>query len=302
MFVDGNSNDKTIELLETYNEFIIHKCPVNGKINQLNYILPKIYSNIVLITDVDGLLKPNTLKWIAAEFNSNPDASVVGAYCYPINTLEIEHYYWSAQNRGRFLETYAKTSSIVVAQCYAFKNGLLTSFPDDVIADDIYTAFLANTLNKKTIYSYHAIAYETRTPKLYSEFIPHKFRKSNAFLRESLRFLYRLPEMNIYFKLILATKIAQQLLLPLGFLIWIILSGVLLTLYRYDIVIIGAAILFFLFVITSRIFASIILPDGIQKYSLLTIIKGYIMTNIIVLATGLCYPFYNQNSNYKRLR
>ncbi|MEW5719972.1 MAG: hypothetical protein AB1817_15190, partial [Chloroflexota bacterium] len=203
---------------------------------------------------------------------------------------------------GRLLESDAHTASIVIAQCYAFRRELLTAFPDDVIADDIYVAFLANTLGYRTIYSRHATAVETRTPQDISQFLPHKFRKSNAFLRESLRFLYRLPEMSPFCKMLLTTRVVQQLLLPWALIFWILIAGVLLTLFRFDVVIFGAAFLVMLLLLTNRVFAWTPLPESGQRYALGTVLLGYALTVAIMLTTGLSYPFFQQGSSYARLR
>lgn len=305
VFADGGSTDQTVKLLEEAigkdNSFKIIGCPKSGKINQLNYVLPQLKGEIILNTDVDARLNSDALKWICAEFNGSPDTWVVGAYCYPDKTLEVEHYYWSAQNKGRFIESNANSSSIVIAQCYAFRRGLLKAFPDDVIADDIYVPFLSGVLGRNTIYSRYAVATELRTPQNYSDFLTHKFRKSNAFLKESLRFIYRLPEMKPFFKTTFLTRIAQQLFLPWAFLSWMLIAGALLTMLRYDIVIFGFAVLLILFLLTSQIFSMVKLPGERHRYPLLTIIKGYILTNMIMLATALSYPFFRQGSIYPRI-
>jgi hypothetical protein len=250
---------------------------------------------------VDARLAPDALEWIAASFAVAPEIWVVGAYCHPANGLEIEQYYWDSQNKGRFLESDAHTASIVIAQCYAFRRELLTTFPEDVVADDVYAAFLANTLGYRTIYSRHATAVETRTPQDISQFLSHKFRKSNAFLRESLRFVYRLPEMSPFCKMMLATRIVQQLLLPWALIFWMLIAGVLLTLFRFDVVIFGAAFLILLLLLTNRVFAWTHLPDGARRYSLATGLIGYALTMLIMLTTGASYPFFQQGSSYMRL-
>ncbi len=305
VFVDGGSTDNTVALLESERggespiELLVS--PKQGKINQINHALPLLRAGIIVNTDVDSRLHSDALLWVAAEFAADPNVWVVGAYCSPGQTLDVEKYYWSAQNKGRFLESDANSSSIVIAQCYAFRRELLSTFLDDVVADDVYVAFLAGAMGKKTVYSRKAIAIETRNPQSYAEFMPHKFRKSNAFLRESLRFLYRLPEMNPLFKITLLTRIAQQTLLPWALLSWLLVSGVLLTLFRYDIVLFGAAFLAFFFIVTQRIFSQLKLPGGPPSHSLLTTIEGYVLTLIIMLSTALSYPFYRQGSSYARL-
>jgi cellulose synthase/poly-beta-1,6-N-acetylglucosamine synthase-like glycosyltransferase len=305
IIADGGSTDGTLEILRnsiSVEEPIrIVKCPCDGKINQINYVLPSLKGEIIVNTDSDARLSPEALKWIAAEFDQSTEVGVVGAYCRPANTLDIERYYWSAQNKGRFMENDAKTSSIVVALCYAFRKDLVQSFPVDVVADDIYIAFLANTLGYKTVYTPHATAMETRSPKSIHEFIPHKFRKSNAFLRESMRFIYRLPEMDSFCKMMLLTRISQQILLPWMLLFWILLATTLLSLQNYDVVILSSFFLILLFVMTSRIFSWVKLPDGHHRYPLATVFKGFAITTLIMLATGISYPFFKQGSKYMRV-
>lgn len=305
-FVDGGSADNTLELLsraiKESEPYKIVKCPRPGKIRQLNYILPALKSKIIVNTDVDARLSSDALKWIAAEFDTGKNVAVVGAYTRPSDAIEIEKYYWSSQNKGRFLESDAASSSIVIAQCYAFRRGFLRAFPEDVVADDIYIAFLAHARGARVIYSHYIAARETRCPKTYAEFMPHKFRKSNAFLRESLRFLYLLPEMNIFCKMMFITRVFQQLMLPWALLFWVLLAGALLTIFRYDIVIITFIVLAILFILTSKIFTSIKLPEERQEYSLLTVVKGYFLALAVMLATGISYPFFKQGSVYSRIK
>jgi cellulose synthase/poly-beta-1,6-N-acetylglucosamine synthase-like glycosyltransferase len=305
VFADGGSTDHTLQILSDAirkeEKIRVVPCPRRGKIQQLNHVLPQLKGELIVNTDVDARLSADALKWLAAEFAVSSDVAVVGAYCRPDRPLDIEDYYWAAQNKNRFLESDVHSSSIVIAQCYAFRRALLPAFPEDVVADDIYVAFLATTLGRRVVYSRQVMAVETRTPVSYREFIPHKFRKSNAFLRESLRFLYRLPEMGRFCKIMLITRICQQLLLPWALIFWMLLGGVLATLFRYDIVCLVLATVLILFLFTSRIFAIVKLPDGPHHHSLLTTIKGYFLVTMIMLVTGLSYPFYQQGSDYGRL-
>lgn len=305
IFADGDSTDDTVARLtaaiQPDEACQVVRCPRRGKVHQLNHVLSMVRGEIVVNTDVDARLAPDALEWIAATFDIAPEIWVVGAYCRPAHGLEIEQYYWDSQNKGRLLESDAHTASIVIAQCYAFRRELLTAFPDDVVADDIYVAFLANTLGYRTIYSRHATAVETRTPENISQFLPHKFRKSNAFLRESLRFVYRLPEMSPFCKMMLTTRVVQQLLLPWALIFWILIAGVLLTLFRFDVVIFGALFLILLLLLTNRVFAWTSLPEGARRYSLATVLIGYLLTTLIMLTTGVSYPFFRQGSSYARL-
>jgi poly-beta-1,6-N-acetyl-D-glucosamine synthase len=306
VFVDGGSSDCTVALLKGTRDFgtlfTVLQSPKSGKIHQLNFALPFLTGDIVVNTDVDARMRPDALKWTAAEFALDPKVAVVGAYCAPDKTIDIEDYHWAAQNKSRFIESDAGNAFIVIAQCYAFRRDFLSAFPEDVVADDVYIAFLAAVEGKKAVYSRKAMAVETRTPQTYSEFLEHKFRKSNAMLRESLRFLYRLPEMKAFYKTIFLTRLAQQVLLPWALAWWLLLAGVLSILARFDMIVFGSLLLLLLFVSTSALFRRMPLPDGSHHHSVLTLIKGYAVTNFIMIATALSYPFYRQSSLYSRLQ
>ncbi|MBU1169619.1 MAG: glycosyltransferase [Proteobacteria bacterium] len=305
VFADGGSNDGTLKLLDEnikdYDHIRVVKCGQKGKINQLNYVLPKVRGDIVVNTDTDARLSPDLLKWIAAEFAVDTNVWVVGAYSRPQNSILIERYYWSAQNKGRLMESNAGTSSIVIAQCYAFKRELIKQFPEDVVADDIYIAFLANTLGYRTVYSRRAKAMEIRAPESYREFITHKFRKNNAFLRESLRFLYLLPNMTSFCKMMFLTRTTQLLFLPWIFLLWIMLGMTALVYCCFSITAFGIVLLSLLFIVTSCVFSHVDLPDGHHQYSLRTVVTGFTVTLIIMLWAGISYPFVRQSSSYRRL-
>lgn len=306
LFVDGGSTDRTVELLQgailPEEPFEVMHAP-RGKILQLNAALARsdIAADLVVNTDVDARLAPDALEWLAAELCAAPDAGVAGAFSQPADAIPIDSYWWVAQNKGRLMEMNAGSSSIVIAQCYAFRRELLRAFPEDVVADDVYVAFLCNTLGLRTVYSTRAHACELRGPQSLRAFMPHKFRKSNAFLRESLRFLYRLPEMEPLVKVQFLTRLAQQLFLSWCLLAWVLVAGVLVTLGRQDIVLIGLGGLVGLLMWTSLVFGRTKLPFGPQRFSLLVTARGFALTTLIMLFTALSYPFYRQRSSYSRL-
>lgn len=306
VFADGGSTDGSDSELEAAitpgEPFRVVRCPAGGKINQLNHVFPALSGEIIVNSDADADLAKDALKNIAAEFAASGRVGVVGAYCRPAaDAIPVEAYFWASQNKGRFLESDAGSASIVVAACYAFRRGLMERFPEDVVADDVYVAMLANTLGFRSVYSRRALSVETRTPQSYSQFLPHKFRKSNAYLREYLRFIYRLPEMPFIVKVMFMTRTAQQLFMPAAIVVWLLIAGALLTMFRFDIVVIFTAYLLFLFVATSAVFSFVRLPEGKPRYSFGTVIAGYVLTLLILLATGISYAWFRQGSSYAKL-
>lgn len=306
VFADGGSVDGTVERL---NRIIPAGravravcCPRSGKIQQINHVLPLLTGDIIVNTDADALLKPDALRRIADEFAADESVALVGAYSYSTGTIWRDRCFWNSQNRSRLIETDAESSSIVIATCYAFRRFLLERFPNDVVADDVFIGFLANCLGWRVVYSRTAIVEETRGPHSISEFLSHKFRKNNAFLRESLRFLYRLPEMSSFCKLMSLTRICQQLLLPWAVMFWSFLALTLLTLGRFDLLFIGIGSLGLAIMVARQAFRSLDVPAGTEtRYHLPAEGLVFLETIFVLFAAALSYPFFRQGSCYSRL-
>jgi biofilm PGA synthesis N-glycosyltransferase PgaC len=304
IFIDGGSTDGTLELLARHvNEpwMRIMRSGRKGKIHQLNEALRTVRGQVLVNSDCDTVLEPDVLLHLVNELTVSSRVGVVGAYSRPSDAMPLDVYYWDAQNKGRLLEARAGSASIAIACCYAFRRELLREFPEDVVADDVYIALIAHANGLLVGASERARVHELRGPSSVSEFLPHKFRKSNAYLREMLRFLYRTPDFGSLQKVIFFSRLAQQVLLPWALAWWVTLALALLTLSRWDVVSLATALLFISFVTTSRIFAMTKLPDAQRSASLFVVAQAYVLTNLLLMATGLTYPFYRQTSSYARV-
>lgn len=211
--VDGGSDDRTGEIA---GEFCSHRenfhllvSEDRGKIPQVNLALGEIDGGIVVITDVDGRLDPDTLKKWEAIYR-NPAVGCVGAFVTPAGPLPEDRLFWQHQNAMRTLESRLGHSSVLVAVAYSFRRVLFERFPDDVIADDVYTAFVANTGGRKSLYGAGSRAVELRGGNDRKGMLLHKLRKLNANMRELKRFLPALGEMRPPWRTMFLTKVLQS--------------------------------------------------------------------------------------------
>ena len=309
-FLDGQSTDNTCkEIIRCINDmpnWHLIETGCRGKINQINYVLPKISNDVSIIvnTDMDAMLSPDILIKFIHEFNSDSRVAVVGAFIMPQGAIYIEKNSWEDHNLLRVVESNVYTSSIVVAPCYSYRASFLERFPEDCIADDIYIAFKANTEGYLTKYIESAKGTEIRTPKTFQEFFQHKFRKGNAYLIELFRFFYRLPNMPGWWKMIYLTKLLQLAIIP-----WILpffmLSTISLALSGWGLFQVALFGLIFLFI--SLISASLIMKKGRKKslnYSKskhFASLHYFVVANLILVLVGLSYPFYKQTSSYEKI-
>ena len=302
---DGGSTDGTLALVEGIARqdprVRIVRCARRGKINQLNEVLPTLRGDLVMVTDTDARINASGLTWVAAEFCADPDVAVVGGYTSPSGGLAVERCYWAAQNRFRLLESSVSHVSTVVACCYAFRRDLMDRFPDDVIADDVYITAMANTRGHKTVYCPRAVVKELRTPQSLPEFFRHKFRKSNAVLRELMRFAYALPDMDSRWKSILTTRIVQQLLLPWATGMWIALAVALVNMGQWDVPVLGASLLCIMLLVTRKATLSVELPGDSERFGPVTVVLAFAYTMAICCATALTYLSFRQTSCYARV-
>lgn len=314
IFLDGKSTDNTFsvlnETIKNSNSMSYVKAiqtNIRGKILQLNFILKELKSDIIINTDMDGILKENALIEIVKEFKKDEKIGIIGAFIIPENCSPEENYHWDTQNRIRIMESLAYSSSVIIAVCYAFKNGIINEFPEDVIADDVYLAFEANLKGYKVIYSTNAIGVEMRASQSKKEFIKHKLRKTNANIVETLKYISKFPEIlngSFMWTIIFTTRTLQVLIIPLLTIFYVIFC--LFMIYnKYYKPIISLFIVFIISFLTSyKILHSIKLPgynQGKKQFNLFTNLITHFLLGIIMIYSVLIYPFYKQDSSYKRI-
>ncbi len=217
---DGGSSDGTRDLVlrfqESHPDFKLRLliCPQRGRSRQINHALENVDTPLVAVSDADAILAPGCLLEIAHEFARSERTGVVGALVNPDNCVTMEKTYWSFQNLLRCLESRIESTSIVAGPCYAFRRSLVWRLPDDCSADDVHVCLLANNLGFQAKYLESARAVETRGPTSTLEFLNHKFRKTNGYLVELLRFLYRFPTYRFQWKIVFATRLLQIIVVP----------------------------------------------------------------------------------------
>ena len=180
VFADGGSTDGTKTMikdaLKNIPNYRLIETKKRGKIHQVNEVLGGVESEIIVNTDVDGLMEENCLIEIVKEFRKDGRVGVVGSYITPKDCLPEEELYWRKNNILRLLESNFYSSSIVIAVCYAFKRTVLDRFPDDVIADDIYVAFKASFSGFRVVYAKDAHAFEMRASKSFRDLMKQKMK------------------------------------------------------------------------------------------------------------------------------
>ena len=140
LLVNGPSSDGTTPLLEEAGsideEIHLIQLPRADKTAQLNAALATSTAEWVLVTDADALLPRGILKRLVGVASADPRIGSVGAAVNPEPARPIEKLHWRMLNALRLREGEAFHATILAGPCYLFRRSLVTSIPDDVVADD----------------------------------------------------------------------------------------------------------------------------------------------------------------------
>ncbi len=296
VFSDGQSSDKTQEIIRMYQKkypsIKLHISEKRGKIFQLNSALQQIPSDIVVVSDCDALLETNALHVIVS-YLAHKNVGVVGISSEPEECRKEEQYFWGQQNRLRLAESKFYSPLYVIATCYGFRRDLLSHFPEDVIADDIFISFYAVKKGYRSLYTDDSRVIELRNPTTLRGLFQHKIRKTNAFLIELKRYFFSFLQADAAWQLIFYTHFFQILLAPfLAPLLFFILIYVALTSITKLLPLISLGILICTYLL--------IRPEALK--GLFMKLKTITLLHAVLYYCIITFPFYRQNSSYKKVK
>jgi len=197
--VDGASTDGTPALAARDaagdERFTVADTPAASKSAQVNRALASCRAPWVLVTDVDCLLAPDTLRRLVRKGESDPLIAAVGATVVPAAAHAGEALHWAVADNLRVLEGAHGATSIVTGPCYIFRRDVMPSFAPGVVADDAHAAFRCAAAGRRVCFV-PAVVSDVRSPHSLAEMVPHKYRKARAYLREIVRFFPRIGSMH----------------------------------------------------------------------------------------------------------
>lgn len=190
--IDGASSDGTTELvkeiIQNDERFRLLEVEIGNKTGQINEALMRVSGPWIMVTDADSSLPGDIVRQMISVGESDATIAVVGTTVQPYGAHPIEQIHWRFLNRLWNLENRKGFASFVTAPCYCFRRDLANRLPDNTVSDDVYFSFLS-AISGKRVTVVESTTRELRHPDTISGLFRHKLRKSDAFLREILRFL-----------------------------------------------------------------------------------------------------------------
>ncbi len=158
---DG-SNDGTNELVANYGAQNVRllALPRQGKNRTLNSAVAEAQNNILVLTDADSMLMPDSLRQLVAPFGDPEVGGVGGDYHYTadINQGVGEQTYWGFDRTLKRFQSWSGSMTSATGQIYAIRKSLFAPVPSSV-TDDFYTSTQAPANHRRLIFEPQAIAY-----------------------------------------------------------------------------------------------------------------------------------------------
>ena len=308
LIADGGSTDRTAEIVSGYADSfsrikLLGSDTRSGKVHDLNKGLAAAKGDIIVISDADCLVDENGLEVLAVELKKE-GVGAAGVCTVPNseNCPPEEVEYWVVNNKLKFLESSAGSAHCLIASFYGFWKKYLSRFPDNVIADDLYTALRIVQIGNKAVYTPSAMAVEQRVPTSLKSMFYHKHRKAHGYFREFHRFGFSLLGKSPNLSLIYFSKLIQFFLAPVLSLAFILLS-ILLVLYgEYLVALLSWLLLLASISISSKVLNGIGHPQFNIPQKSAGKVKALVLSNLVLISALLTYPFIKKTSRYTRIR
>ena len=172
LFIDSGSTDGTQDILTKYRDKfdIILQPERKGKANALNQAFKKATGELVVLTDANSWLKPNSITNLITVFSDPQIGGAVGNLYIPkISATEslISDYFRLFRNNIRAIESKVDSVSFFSGELCAFRRHLIASISENTISDDLDILLQIREQHLRAVYVQDAFVTERRPPNLH---------------------------------------------------------------------------------------------------------------------------------------
>lgn len=224
--VDDGSNDGTFKLAEEYrvknnlqNLFVWKNLGEPGKPGALNWAIPKLKEDIVVITDADALIGKDSIVELASNFYDPSVGAATGKLVYRGNnslTQKEEGLYRRVSENWRKAESNLDSCAIFNGPLMAFRRELIQQLTVDkyTTADDTDLAYKIRRLNYRSIYEPAAIVSEYITAS-FSMRAKQEIRRAKGLTRVILKNIDMFGKFGYFGEVIFPFSILNYILSPI---------------------------------------------------------------------------------------
>ena len=194
LFVTDGSNDKTVELVQNYQNSIthFHENDRKGKLNAVNRVINQVESDIVVFSDANAILNKDALIKISAAFRDPKVGAVSGEKRISLEVNDDasssgESFYWKYESTLKQLESKVNTVIGAAGELFAIRKNLYVSPPSNSLIEDFITSVNVAKSGYRVAYEPEAYAVEKGSESLEEE-LKRKVRISAGGIQSIIHF------------------------------------------------------------------------------------------------------------------
>ncbi len=154
------------------NVLVLHSAERKGKSVAVNEAVKQAKHPVIVVTDANTLLTPQTLQKLVLKLNDEATGAVAGEKkVVDANgtTVSGEGLYWRYESWLKQQETVFYTVVGAAGELFAFKKELFVPIPAHAVTDDFFLSLSVNMQRKKVAYAADAISTEAASLSLKDE-------------------------------------------------------------------------------------------------------------------------------------
>ncbi|MBI9069259.1 MAG: glycosyltransferase family 2 protein [Salinivirgaceae bacterium] len=308
VWVTDGSDDKTNELLANYPEIKVYFKPErNGKINAMNRGMDFINSEIVIFSDGNTLLSPQTVSEMVKIFQNQKVGCIAGEKRILLSDKDDaatsgEGMYWKYESWVKNLDSELGSCIGAAGELFAIRKDLFFKVPEDTILDDFIISLTIASKGYKIAYAPNAYAMEKASANVAEE-MKRKIRIAAGSIQSTVRLKKILNPFKYGFLSFqyISHKIFRWIIVPLALFIMFFANGLLIIQQGFEhglyLLIFMGQIVFYSFVLIGALFQN-------TKISLPVLFVPYyfFMGNIAMWQGFFRYRKGKQSVNWERAK
>lgn len=201
LWITDGSDDGTPEMLKKYPALEVHHQPERrGKIHAMNRGMQFVKAPVVIFSDSNTMLSPQTIRVMAGKFASPHVGCVAGEKRIVENETENasaagESLYWKIESKVKRLEAEFNSTVGGVGELFAIRTQLFQPVENDTILDDFIISLRIALQGYKIEYAPEAYAEETASLNVQEE-----LKRKTRIAAGGMQAILRLPQLLNPFK------------------------------------------------------------------------------------------------------
>lgn len=168
---DDGSTDDTVRVVQAVAPWaeVVRAPRRTGKIGAMQRAMASVRHDVVVFTDAENLLGPDSLKELVAPFEDPGVGAVNGAF-RPTGGAESvstgERLYWRYEDAIKQAEANVGSLTSILGALFAVRTELVPPLPDHVINDDFYLGMQVARQGRRVAYAAGAVTWESGASSL----------------------------------------------------------------------------------------------------------------------------------------